>query len=113
MDESLSIAVDIVKIFAVIYGLIAISIFVYGVISVFSRKTRVFKDESSSYGFSKSLTVIDSVISKSFKPFYYHRIIPRDSEKLKGDSAVLVGWLYIILGFLMLSPLIWVFIKLK
>ena len=113
MSESLSIAVDIVKIFAVFYGLIAVSILIYGVFSILTRKTRVFKDEESSYGFSKTLTVIDSVISKSFKPFYYHRIIPKDSEELKGDSAVLVGWVYITLGLLMLSPLIWAFIKLK
>lgn len=113
MNESLSIAVDIVKIFAGVYGLAAIGILIYGIVSVINQKTRVFKDEESSYGFSKTLTVIDSAINKSFKPFYYHRTIPKDSEGLTKEPAILVGWVYIVLGILMLAPLIWGYLKFK
>lgn len=111
MNEGLSVAIDIIKIFAAIYGLIALIIIAYGFRSIIHRKTRIFKDEELSYGFSKKISVIDSALSKSFKPFYYHRTIPKESEEIKDDSAVLVGIVYIILGLLMLSPLIWAYIK--
>ncbi len=113
MEESLSLVVDIVKIFAGAYGLIAVVIIIYGIISVIKRETRVFKDEDSSYGFSKKLTVIDSVISRSFKPFFYHRTIPNNSEGLSGEPATIMGWIYIVIGLFMLSPLIWAYFKFK
>ena len=111
--EGLSSAIEIVKIFAIGYGFIAIVILVYGIVSVFTGRSRVFKDEGSSYGFSKRLTVIKSVIDKSISPFYYHRIIPRSSQGLKGTPARLTGWIYIIIGLLMLAPLIWAFFSLR
>lgn len=113
MSENLSLVVDIVKIFAGAYGLIAVGIIIYGVISILKRETRVFKDEDSSYGFSKKITVIDSVISRSFKPFFYHRTIPHNSEGLYGEPATIMGWIYIIIGLFMLSPLVWAYIKFK
>jgi len=111
--EGLSLAIDVVKIFAIGYGLIATTILIYGIFSVITGQTRVFKDEKSSYGFSKSLTLIKSIMDKSISPFYYHRIIPHASQSLKGSPARLTGWFYIIIGLLMLAPLAWAVFFLK
>jgi hypothetical protein len=113
VEKDLSVAIDIVKIFAVFYGLIGVSILVYGIISVFTRGTRIFKDDDSSYGFSKKLTIINSLVNRSISPFIYHRIIPKDSEELTGGPAILMGLIYIAIGLFMLFPLAWIYWKLK
>jgi len=107
MHEGVSLAIDIAKFFSIVYGLIATGVLTYGIVSVIKRETRLYADEESSYGFSKRLTAVDSIVSKSLKPFYYHRTMARDSRGLTGDSAAVVGWVYIILGVLMLAPLVW------
>lgn len=109
MNESLYLAYDIVKIFAVIYGIIAFGVLVYGIISVFTGRTRVYKDEDSSYGFSDKLTVFNSAINRSFSPFYFHRRIPKESKSLSKEPAVIMGWNYIFIGLLMLLPLVWAY----
>lgn len=107
MYEGIAVAINIVKLFAALYGVVAVTVLLYGLISVIKRETRVYVDDASSYGFSKKITTVNSMVSRSLKPFYYHRTIARDSRGLTGDSATMVGWVYIILGVLMLAPLAW------
>lgn len=110
MSESYSLVILILKIFAAGYTLLPISVILYGIYSIVSGYSRVFGDDESSYGISKPLSVLNSVLSKSVDPGLYHRVIPHDSKPVSGSSATVMGVLYIIVGLMLLFPLVWVYV---
>ena len=113
MENGIRLASDMIKIFTLTYGVASISVISYGIYSVISQRVTVWRDDESSYGFSRGLSIVKTSVTRSFSPFYFHRLIPRESKQFTGNEAKMFGWIYIIVGLFMLTPLIWAHYALK
>ncbi len=98
LNESMSIVIIILKITAISYGAICLGVIGYGILSLFSNFTLIFKDDDP------NISIPGTILGGSR---YMHRTLAHDAEPISGPTAQLGGIIYIILGILMLIPLIW------
>lgn len=113
VENGLALGYDIAKIFAILYGLVCISVLVYGIYSFINSSSRIYKDEESSYKASLPLSIVRSIKNKSLEIFYWHRIIPKENIQVRGSVGRLMGLIYILIALLMLAPLVWAYFKLR
>lgn len=110
MEESIQIATDALKVFFGMYIFASVVLISYGFYSIFTRSSRIFKDEEGNFKISKPYSIMSSLIYGRPKIVIYRRVLPYDSQGLYGESAVVMGFIYIALGLLMLMPILFWFL---
>lgn len=107
MGLDFSLAIGLIKIFGALYVLLAFGIIVYGIKCIISETAIMHYEEGVQprWKIHTKLSIFSSILNRSLNLFAYPSL-PKKTKFFSGESARLMGWIYVLVGLFMLAPVV-------